>query len=87
MEKNSLAQPADHLLAALREGWRSLSRGQRRVLAAVLVVDGTAKTIALADLARTNKRRVRGSKWVWAPLITFVDVLGWVSYFAAGKKR
>lgn len=87
MEKSSLAQSADRLLAVLREGWSSLSRGQRRVLGAVLVVDGTAKTIALAELARTNKRRVRGSKWVWAPLIIFLDVVGWVSYFAAGRKR
>ncbi|AQQ15280.1 hypothetical protein CGLAU_06590 [Corynebacterium glaucum] len=87
MEKNPLAELADHLLAALREGWNSLSRGQRRALGAVLVVDSTAKAIALADLARANKRRVRGPKWAWAPLITFVDILGWVSYFAAGKKR
>ncbi|GAA1168925.1 hypothetical protein CGLAUT_06445 [Corynebacterium glaucum] len=87
MEKDSRAELFAHLIKTSREGWNSLSRRQRQVLGAFLLIDGVAKTLALTDLARAKKRKVRGPKWVWAPLITFVDVVGWASYFAAGKKR
>ena len=42
---------------------------------------------ALVDLERTE-RRVRGdSKLVWALVIVFVNILGPIAYFVAGREE
>ena len=50
-------------------------------------IDTAGKAFALRDLARTNSKRVRGPKWLWTPVIGAVNTLGWVAWFAVGKKR
>lgn len=40
---------------------------------------------ALIDLSRPT-RTTRGPKWVWALVIVFVNLIGPIVYFAAGRK-
>lgn len=39
---------------------------------------------ALLDLAR--RERTRGPKWVWALVILFVNIIGPIIYFVAGRQ-
>jgi hypothetical protein len=41
---------------------------------------------ALRDLRRRTPAEVRGPRWVWA-LVSFVNVIGPLSYFAFGRRR
>ncbi|MCB9134577.1 MAG: PLDc_N domain-containing protein [Anaerolineales bacterium] len=40
---------------------------------------------ALVDLAR--RERTRGPKWVWALVILFVNMIGPIIYFVAGREE
>ncbi|MHC5040307.1 MAG: PLD nuclease N-terminal domain-containing protein [Planctomycetota bacterium] len=42
------------------------------------------RVVALISLARAEK--VRGPKGVWALLIIFVSLFGWVGYFILGRE-
>ena len=59
----------------------------RPMRSSTCAIDTAGKAFALRDLARTNSKRVRGPKWLWTPVIGAVNTLGWVAWFAVGKKR
>lgn len=84
MSKNS---KNSSLSRTLKDGWKALSKGQKKVVGGLAAVDAAGKALALRDLARTDSRRVRGPKFLWAPLIGAVNTLGWAAYFLVGKKR
>ena len=54
------------------------------VLAAVQI---TVEIVAIVDLIRRPAEQVVGGrKWLWAVLILFVNLVGAIVYFAAGRR-
>lgn len=74
-------------MASMR--WRDLSARTRRLIVVGAVTEGALKVAALVDLKRRPTEQVRGSKWLWAPVIVFVNSAGAVSlsYFLFGRRR
>lgn len=77
----------DSIIDTLRGGWKAMSSEQRTIAGILGTIDTAAKAFALRDLARTDAKHIRGPKWIWAPAIGAVNTLGWLAYFAVGKKR
>ncbi len=75
------------IVDTIRDAWNGLSSDQKTIAGVLATIDTAGKAFALRDLARTNSRRIRGPKWLWTPVIGAVNTLGWVAYFAVGKKR
>lgn len=69
-----------------RRRWRDPSRGQRRVIRLVAMVQFALLTTALADLARRPAEEVRGHKRLWLPAL-FVNFLGPIAYLAFGRRK
>nr|WP_289038764.1 PLD nuclease N-terminal domain-containing protein [uncultured Allobacillus sp.] len=55
------------------------------ILAPLFVLQLILMVIALIDLAKNEVPR--GPKWVWALVIIFVNIIGPIVYFIAGKRR
>lgn len=66
--------------------WEDLSPRTRSVIAAAGVVQVGLLVAALVDLGRRDPEQVRGPRWVWA-LASFVNFVGPISYFVAGRRR
>lgn len=77
----------NEIIDTIRDAWNGLSSDQKTIAGLLATVDTAGKAFALRDLARTNSKRVRGPKWLWTPVIGAVNTLGWVAWFAVGKKR
>ena len=77
----------NEIIDTIRDAWNGLSSDQKTIAGVLATLDTAGKAFALRDLARTNSKRVRGPKWLWAPVIGAVNTLGWVAWFAVGKKR
>jgi len=77
----------NEIIDTIRDAWNGLSSDQKTIAGVLATIDTAGKAFALRDLARTNSRRVRGPKWLWTPVIGAVNTLGWVAWFAVGKKR
>jgi len=77
----------NEIIDTIRDAWNGLSSDQKTIAGVLATIDTAGKAFALRDLARTNSKRVRGPKWVWTPVIGAVNTLGWVAWFAVGKKR
>lgn len=75
------------LARTLKEGWAALSADQKAIVGGLAAVDAAGKAVAWVDLARRDKRRVRGPKMLWAPAIAVVNTGGWAAYFLFGRKR
>ena len=75
------------IIDTIRDAWNGLSSDQKTIAGVLATIDTAGKAFALRDLARTNSKRVRGPKWLWTPVIGAVNTLGWVAYFAVGKKH
>ena len=75
------------IIDTIRDAWNGLSSDQKTIAGVLATIDTAGKAFALRDLARTNSKRVRGPKWLWTPVIGAVNTLGWVAWFAVGKKR
>lgn len=75
------------IIDTVRDAWNGLSSDQKTIAGVLATIDTAGKAFALRDLARTNSKRVRGPKWLWTPVIGAVNTLGWVAYFAVGKKH
>ena len=75
------------IIDTIKDAWNGLSSDQKTIAGVLATIDTAGKAFALRDLARTNSKRVRGPKWVWTPVIGAVNTLGWVAWFAVGKKR
>jgi uncharacterized membrane protein YozB (DUF420 family) len=56
-----------------------------RLLAPIIILELLMKVVALTDLARRSQEQVRGPRWLWALLILFVSMLGWVVYLVWGR--
>lgn len=82
-----MAQKNGGIRKQLSESWKELSPGERAVVGVLGAADAVGKSLALASLARTPKEKVRGPKLLWTPLIAGVNTLGWLAWFAVGKKR
>ena len=75
------------IIDTIRDAWNGLSSDQKTLAGVLGTIDTAGKAFALRDLARTDSKRVRGPKWLWTPVIGAVNTLGWVAWFAVGKKR
>jgi len=51
----------------------------------VLIIQLVLMISALVDL--TRRPSVKGPKWVWALVIIFVNLIGPIIYFVAGRKE
>jgi hypothetical protein len=69
--------------------WSDLSDRNRRLIAALAVLDGVLKAAALVDLRRRAAEELRGSKKVWGLAITFSNSAGLVplAYFLLGRRK
>ncbi len=57
------------------------------LLAPIIVIQLGLMTAALIDLERSERRVRGGSKLVWALVIIFVNVVGPIIYFVAGREE
>jgi hypothetical protein len=69
--------------------WSDLSKRRRRLLIAAAVAEASLKTAALVDMKRRPASQIRGSKWIWAPVVVIVNSFGGapLAYFAFGRRR
>lgn len=57
------------------------------LLAPIIIIQLGLMIAALVDLERDERRVRGGSKLVWALVIVFVNVLGPIIYFVAGREE
>ena len=57
------------------------------LLVPVILIQLGLMIAALIDLERTERRVRGGSKVVWALVIVFVNIIGPIIYFAAGREN
>ena len=57
------------------------------LVAPIIVIQLGLMVAALFDLERDERRVRGGSKLVWAVVIVFVNVLGPIIYFVAGREE
>jgi hypothetical protein len=78
----------EHVREARRR-WSDLSPRTRRILIVTAAAEGCLKVAALIDIKRRPASQIRGSKWIWAAVVTVVNSLGGVplAYFAFGRRR
>lgn len=55
------------------------------VIAPFLIIQLVLMVVALTDLARA--KQTKGSKWLWAAVICFVNIIGPVLYFIIGRRE
>jgi hypothetical protein len=69
--------------------WNDLSTRSRRLIMAAAAVEGILKTAALIDIKRRPADQIRGSKWIWVPVVVAVNSFGGVpiAYFVFGRRR
>jgi hypothetical protein len=69
--------------------WSDLNTRSRRLIITAAVSEGILKTAALIDIARRPASQIRGSKWIWAPVVVVVNSFGGapLAYFAFGRRR
>jgi Phospholipase_D-nuclease N-terminal len=69
--------------------WGDLSARTRKLIIAGATAEGTLKIAALVDLARRPSSQVRGSKWIWAPVVVLVNSAGGapLAYFFFGRRK
>ncbi|HYF79784.1 MAG TPA: PLD nuclease N-terminal domain-containing protein [Symbiobacteriaceae bacterium] len=56
------------------------------IIAPLLVIQAILIIVALIDLVRRDPEQVKGSKWIWAPVILIISILGPIIYFVAGRR-
>ena len=66
--------------------WADLPRGQQAAIVALGAAEVVLTTLAVADLARRPRTRVRGPKALWA-LGLGVQPFGPVAYLLFGRRR
>ncbi|MGJ9422568.1 PLD nuclease N-terminal domain-containing protein [Aeromicrobium sp. CF3.5] len=65
--------------------WSDLTTGQQRAVFAAGAAEAIVTIAALRDLARRPATTVRGPKVIWV-LASFVQPVGPLAYFAAGRR-
>jgi len=66
--------------------WSTLSRGHRRAILGAGVVQVALQGAALWDLRHRSDPELRGSRRWWIAA-SFVNFLGPIAYFVAGRRR
>jgi hypothetical protein len=56
-------------------------------LVPVVLIQLALMASALVDLIRREQTQTRGPKWLWALVILFVNFIGPIIYFVAGRKE
>jgi hypothetical protein len=69
-----------------RKRWSELSRGQRSAIGAAVALQLSLLTAAQVDLTRRPAKQVRGDKRLWR-VVSFLNFVGPLAYFAVGRKR
>jgi hypothetical protein len=74
---------------AARKQWSDLSEPTRRLLITAAVIEGILKVAALIDIKGRPASQIRGSKWMWASVVTVAGSAGVVpiSYFVFGRRQ
>jgi hypothetical protein len=72
-------------IVAGRKRWSDFSRGQRGAIIVASAIEMVLTSVALADLARRPRARVRGPKPLWA-LVCVVQPAGPIAYLALGRR-
>ncbi len=85
--KESLSKRVRRLVRKAREGWNGLSPRERTWVAGAAAVDLSLKAAAWHFLYHSPAQRIRGPKWVWVPVTTFINTFGSLAFFAFGLKR
>jgi hypothetical protein len=69
--------------------WSDLSERSRKLIIAAAVAEASLKAAALIDIKRRPAGQIRGSKWIWATVVSVVNSFGAapLSYFAFGRRR
>jgi hypothetical protein len=57
------------------------------LLIPIVVIQLALMVVALVDLEREERRVRGGSKLVWAVVIVFVNIIGPIVYFMAGREE
>lgn len=70
---------------APKKRWQDLTPVQRGAIVVLAAAEMAATTAAAVDLVRRDPSQVRGSKWLWAPLLV-VQPVGPLAYFAFGRR-
>jgi hypothetical protein len=68
--------------------WSDLSPRTRRAIIIVAAAETGLKAVALADIRRRPASQIKGPKWLWIPVVAFVNSFGLVplSYFVFGRR-
>lgn len=55
------------------------------LLIPILLIVIALWVICLTDLSRREPERVRGPKWMWVPIILFIQIFGALAYLIFGR--
>ena len=69
--------------------WNDLSPRTRKLIIGAAIAEGCLKISALADIRRRPANEIRGSKWIWVPVVVLVNSFGGapLAYFAFGRRK
>lgn len=66
--------------------WENLTDTQKTAVLVSISVQVSLLLTALADIYRRPVEEIRGNKWTWV-VLSFVNFVGPISYFAFGRRR
>ncbi|MBA2693192.1 MAG: PLDc_N domain-containing protein [Rubrobacter sp.] len=69
-----------------KRGWSELGSGERGAILAAGAVQVSLLVAALVDIHRRPEEGIRGKKPLWV-VVSFVNIVGPLSYFIFGRKR
>jgi hypothetical protein len=72
-------------MARRKQRWSDLSPARQKQIIAAGVVQNALLVDALIDIRRRPASQINGSKRLWV-LLSFVNFLGPIAYFIAGRK-
>lgn len=69
--------------------WSDVGTRSQRLIIVAAIAEAIIKTAALVDMTRRPASQIRGSKWIWAPVVIVVNSFGGapLAYFAFGRRR
>jgi hypothetical protein len=69
--------------------WSDLSPRTRRLIIVAAAAETSLKAAALIDIKRRPASQIRGSKWIWVPVVVFINSFGGapLAYFVFGRRR
>jgi len=81
-----MAVKGKHQQPSPREQWSSLPKWQRTGTLILAPIEIVATTLAVVDLVRRPREKIRGPKALWWPALT-VQPFGPVAYLALARRR